>query len=56
LQRAEAAGVPARPIGYTGGDRLRIAVGSDVVVDVPVGEAERIWADAIARYFTRRAA
>ncbi|HVC19617.1 MAG TPA: phosphoribosylformylglycinamidine synthase subunit PurL [Vicinamibacterales bacterium] len=56
LARAGAAGVPARVIGRTGGDRLRIAVGPGTVVDLPVAEAERMWSTAIERLFARRAA
>ncbi|HEY2904906.1 MAG TPA: phosphoribosylformylglycinamidine synthase subunit PurL [Vicinamibacterales bacterium] len=56
LERAAAAGVPARVIGQTGGNLLRIAVGGRVVVDVAVDEAERVWSTAIARYFRRAAA
>ncbi len=56
LERAAAAGVPARVVGQTGGNLLRIAVGGRVVVDVPVDEAERVWSTAIERYFKRPAA
>ena len=56
LQRAAAAGVPARVIGETGGNRLRMAVGGRVVVDVSVDEAERVWSTAIETRFARRVA
>jgi phosphoribosylformylglycinamidine synthase subunit PurL len=56
LERAAAAGVPARVIGQTGGNLLRIAVGGRVLVDVSVDEAERRWSSAIERYFRRAAA
>jgi phosphoribosylformylglycinamidine synthase len=56
LQRAAAAGVPARVIGETGGNRLRIAVGGTLVVDLAVDEAERTWATAIERVFAKKAA
>jgi phosphoribosylformylglycinamidine synthase II len=56
LERAAAAGVPARVIGQTGGNLLRIAVGGRVLVDVAVDEAERIWSSAIEKYFRRAAA
>jgi phosphoribosylformylglycinamidine synthase len=56
LQRAAAARVPARVIGETGGNRLRIAVGGTVVVDLAVDDAERTWATAIERMFARKAA
>jgi phosphoribosylformylglycinamidine synthase II len=56
LQRAMAGHVPARVIGETGGNRLRIAVAGTLVVDVAVDEAERIWSTAIERIFARKAA
>jgi phosphoribosylformylglycinamidine synthase subunit PurL len=56
LERAAAAGVPARVIGETGGNRLRIAAGGRAVVDVAVDEAERLWSTAIETHFQRRVA
>jgi phosphoribosylformylglycinamidine synthase len=56
LARAAAAGVPARRIGTTGGDRLTITVGGARAIDIGVGEAERIWATALEQYFKRVAA
>ena len=56
LARAAAKGVPARVIGQTGGHQLRISVGGELALDVPVGELERIWTSAIDRYFIRRVA
>ena len=56
LGRAAAALVPAQMIGKTGGPQLRISVGSELVIDMPVGELERIWTSAIERYFIRRVA
>ena len=56
LERAAAARVPARVIGETGGNRLRMAVGGAVVIDQPVEVAERAWASAIERYFEKRVA
>jgi len=56
LARAAAAGVPARRIGTTGGDRLTIAVNGSAAIDVAVAEAERIWTTAIEQYFKRVAA
>ena len=47
LERASAAGVPARVIGRTGGNRLRIATDGQVTLDVAIEEAERIWSTAI---------
>jgi len=56
LQRAAAASVPAKVIGRTGGNRLRIAVAGETVIEVSVGEAERVWLSAIAKYFVKRVA
>jgi phosphoribosylformylglycinamidine synthase II len=56
LQAAAAAGVPARVIGETGGNLLRMAVGGRVAVDVPIGDAERVWSSTIEQAFTKRVA
>jgi phosphoribosylformylglycinamidine synthase len=56
LQRAAVARVPAWVIGETGGNRLRIAVGGRIAVDVPVVEIERLWSSAIEKHFVRRVA
>jgi phosphoribosylformylglycinamidine synthase len=56
LHRAAAAGLPARRIGTTGGDRLRITVNGSPAIDVAVAEAEQIWSTAIETYFKRVAA
>jgi phosphoribosylformylglycinamidine synthase len=56
LARAAAARVPARHIGTTGGDRLKITVDGSVAIDVAVAEAERVWSTAIEQYFRRAAA
>ena len=56
LDRAVAAGVPARRIGTTGGSRLQISVQGQKVIDVAVADAERIWATALEKYFKRAAA
>jgi len=56
LARARAAGVPARRIGTTGGNRLTITVNGAAAIDVAVDEAERIWSSAIAAYFKKAAA
>jgi phosphoribosylformylglycinamidine synthase len=56
LEQASAAGVPARLIGQTGGNRLRIAVGGEMAVDTAVTEAERAWSTAIEQYFAKRVA
>jgi phosphoribosylformylglycinamidine synthase len=56
LERAAAAGVPARVIGQTGGNRLRMAVGGLIAIDQSVDEAERAWSMAIEQYFVKRVA
>ena len=56
LQQAAAARVPARVIGETGGNLLRIAVDGRVVVDMPVSDAERVWSGTIERYVSKRVA
>ena len=45
--------MPARVIGQTGGNRLRIAVGGEIVIDLSVDEAERVWSTAIEQYFAQ---
>jgi phosphoribosylformylglycinamidine synthase len=56
LERANAAGVPARVIGRTGGDTLRIAVGGETAVALAVADAERAWSNALEHYFAKRVA
>jgi phosphoribosylformylglycinamidine synthase len=56
VERAAAAGVPARVIGQTGGSRLRIATGGQVTVDVSIEDAERAWSAAIDSYFAKKIA
>jgi len=56
LERAAAADVPAAVVGRTGGDRLRIAVGGEMTIDLTIDEAERVWAGAIERRFQKRVA
>jgi phosphoribosylformylglycinamidine synthase len=56
LERAVAAGVPARVVGRTGGNLLRIAVGGHMAIDLTVDEAERAWASALDRHFVKRVA
>jgi phosphoribosylformylglycinamidine synthase subunit PurL len=56
LERAAAQNVAARVIGQTGGNRLRIAVNGDVVVDLAVDEAERTWSRALEAHFAKRVA
>lgn len=56
LQRASAAGVPARRIGSTGGSRLVITADGRDLVDVAVAEAEHVWATALEQHFKRAVA
>jgi phosphoribosylformylglycinamidine synthase len=50
LAAAAEEGVPARRIGTTGGDRLRIArAGGPTWIDVPVARLRELWARAIPR-------
>jgi phosphoribosylformylglycinamidine synthase len=56
LQRAASCGVPARVVGETGGNRLRIAVAGRVIIDVSQRDAESAWASALEREFTRKVA
>ena len=56
LQSAAASGVPARVIGETGGNRIRVSVAGRSVLDVSVDEAERVWAGTIGTYFAKRIA
>jgi phosphoribosylformylglycinamidine synthase len=56
LKRAEAAGVPARVIGRTGGSDLRINVGLEAAIAVQVSVAERAWLDAVEHFFAKQVA
>jgi phosphoribosylformylglycinamidine synthase len=56
LQAAAARHVPARVIGETGGNRLRMSIGGERAIDVAVDEAERVWSTAIEQSLARRVA
>ena len=56
LEQAAAAGVPARVIGQTGGNRLRIATGGRMTIDMAIEDAERAWSAAIDSYFAKKIA
>jgi len=56
LEAATAAGVPARRIGRTGGDRIVIAVDGARAIDCALGEAETRWATSLAHWMEGRAA
>jgi phosphoribosylformylglycinamidine synthase len=53
---AARAGVPATPIGRTGGHAIRIAVDGQFVVDVAVSEAEARWSAVLSHWLDGRAA
>jgi phosphoribosylformylglycinamidine synthase len=53
LAAAKAGGISAARIGTTGGDRIRISVGSQVAIDSAVTEAETAWATAIENKMRR---
>jgi len=42
--------VPASVIGHTGGDRLTISVGGEIVASVRLDEAEQAWAHGLSRH------
>ena len=56
LERAAVMKVPARVIGQTGGNRLRMAVDGRMVIEHSVDDAERMWSTAVGQYFARRVA
>ena len=49
MSAARSAGVPAAAIGKTGKDRIRVTVGGQPAIDVPVTDAEHVWASTIER-------
>jgi phosphoribosylformylglycinamidine synthase subunit PurL len=58
LSRASAAGVPARRIGTTGGNRIAIRAGAANVnvIDIAIAEAEHLWATSLERHFKKAVA
>jgi phosphoribosylformylglycinamidine synthase len=56
LARAAEAGVPAAVIGRAGGSALRIAVDGELLIDVPVSDAERVWDSALDRVLGKKVA
>jgi phosphoribosylformylglycinamidine synthase len=56
LSMTAAANVPAAQIGIVGGDRVRISIAGERVLDEPRAAAELIWSTAIEDYFERRRA
>ena len=53
---AGVAGVPAAIIGRVGGNRIRILVAGQPVIDEPLVDAERVWSQAIGEWFERERA
>jgi phosphoribosylformylglycinamidine synthase len=52
LAAAERLGVPAKKIGVTGGDAIKIAIdGSPAAIVCPVADAESVWAGALGTWF-----
>jgi phosphoribosylformylglycinamidine synthase subunit PurL len=56
LANAKTLGVPARVIGRTGGNLIRMSVGGQMAIDISVADAEGEWTTAIERHFVRRVA
>jgi phosphoribosylformylglycinamidine synthase subunit PurL len=56
LEIAAAANVPARVIGETGGNRLRMATGGRMTIDMATDDAERLWSTAIDSHFAKKIA
>jgi phosphoribosylformylglycinamidine synthase len=53
LELASRHGVPAVPIGWTGGERIRIAVDGEPILDCALAEAELRWSTALETHFGR---
>jgi phosphoribosylformylglycinamidine synthase II len=49
LAAAAAAGVPAREIGRTGGERIQLSVDGKLAIDAALADAEEAWSTAIAK-------
>ena len=56
LSMAAAANLPAAQIGIVGGDRIRVSVEGERVLDEPLAATELVWSTAIEEYFERRRA
>ena len=54
VDAAQAAGVPCRVIGSTGGEQIRLSVAGVEVVQTSVVAAETAWATVIERTMARR--
>jgi phosphoribosylformylglycinamidine synthase len=56
IGRAAAANVPARVIGQTGGNTLRVAVAGQMAIEMSIDEAERMWNSPLEQHFAKRVA
>ena len=56
LSMAAAAKLPAAQIGIVGGDRIRVSVEGERVLDEPLAATELVWSTALEEYFERRRA
>jgi phosphoribosylformylglycinamidine synthase len=56
LAMAASAGIAAREIGRVKGDRIRMSIEGQVVIDEPVADVEQVWATAIDTWFEGRKA
>jgi phosphoribosylformylglycinamidine synthase len=56
LALAARAGVPASVVGRVGGNHLRISIDGRIAIDESLESTERIWSNAIERYFEPRKA
>jgi phosphoribosylformylglycinamidine synthase len=56
LAMAAAVDLPAAPIGFVNGDRIRMSVNGERVLDESLAASELIWSTAIEEYFERRRA
>jgi phosphoribosylformylglycinamidine synthase len=56
IENARKAGIPATRIGTAGGDRVRISIDGQTVIDEPLADAELIWSTAIGAYFEKQRA
>ena len=52
LNAARTARVTAAEIGQVGGDRIRLAIDGQAMIDIARGEAETLWSTAIERRMT----
>ena len=53
---ATAASLPCLTLGRSGGERVRISIGDEDVVDAPLDEVVQAWSTGVSRYFEDSAA